>query len=107
MIGAFALGMARRPIFFFVGKNLFVYVVVYYNMKQVDKVLVASSFGLLLEWGRSEADRVIREFEMGLDFDFSALGEGRRKVLRMELVKRGYSVVEGRLVRLKSGRLVA
>ena len=107
MIGAFALGMARRPIIFFVGKNLFVYVVVYYSMKQVDKILVASSFGLLLEWGRSEADRVIREFEMGLDFDFSALGEGRRKVLRMELVKRGYSVVEGRLVRLKSGRLVA
>ncbi|MBA4292504.1 hypothetical protein C0431_05990 [bacterium] len=76
-------------------------------MIQVDKILVAGAFGSLLEWGRSEADRVIREYEMGLDFDFSALGEGRRKVLRMELVKRGYSVVEGRLVRLKSGRMVA
>jgi hypothetical protein len=76
-------------------------------MRQVDKILVAGAFGSLLEWGRSEADRVIREYEMGLDFDFSALGEGRRKVLRMELVKRGYWVVEGRLVRLKSGRLVA
>ena len=76
-------------------------------MRQVDKVLVASSFGAMQAWAEAMADQVAREFEMGLDFDFAAVGDSRRKLLRMELVKRGYSVVGGRMVRLKSGRFVA
>lgn len=76
-------------------------------MGQVDKNLVAGVFGDLEAWAHSVADDVVREFEMGLDFDFSRLGDGRRKMLRMELVRRGYAVMEGKIVRLKSGRFVA
>ncbi len=76
-------------------------------MRQVDKILVAGVFGTLEAWASSVADDVVREFEMGLDFDFSTLADARRKMLRMELVRRGYSVVEGKMVRMKSGRFVA
>lgn len=76
-------------------------------MHQVDKILVAGAFGSLQAWATATADRVSREFEMGIDFDFSSLGDARRKMLRMELVRRGYAVVGGRLTRLKSSRSVA
>jgi|GEM_PF-5401357 len=76
-------------------------------MRQVDKILVAGVFGDLEAWARSVADDVVREFEMGLDFDFSRLGDARRKMLRSELVRRGYAVIEGKMVRMKSGRFVA
>jgi hypothetical protein len=76
-------------------------------VRQVDKILVAGVFGTLEAWAKSVADDVIREFEMGIDFDFSELGDARRKMLRMELVRRGYAVSEGKIVRMKSGRFVA
>lgn len=76
-------------------------------MRYVDKNLASGAYGNLQAWAEVTADEVAREFEMGVDFDFAVLGESRRRILRMELVRRGYSVVGGQLIRMKSGRAVA
>jgi hypothetical protein len=96
--------MGPRLTFF---ENLFVYLYVYYYMQQVDRILASQSMESLFAWGALEADRLVREYEMGCEADFSVYGRGRAKVLRVELMHRGYAVLDGRMFRLKSGWLVA
>lgn len=78
----------------------------------VDKILASNRLDPLWEWARAQAESTIREFEMGIEPDVSKLGETKRKLLRLELAKRGYRMSfepsgECHLIRQKTQMWVA